>query len=134
MSEPQTSTAEILVHLVRPGVEAQDFHLAEGSTVTDLLRASGIATANQGILIDGVPIEEAVRLVEGAVVTIGSSTGQMRVDKPWHQRISAFQNEELWREYREILENQRRESRSEDQAGINFPISRGCHGFGTPTP
>ncbi len=112
MSEPQTSTAEILVHLVRRATEVQDFHLAEGSTVADLLRASGIAT-DPGILIDGVPIEESIRLVEGSVVTIGPAAKNDN-DGQWGPPITAFQDEELWREYREILEANRRRSYPEE--------------------
>jgi sulfur carrier protein ThiS len=112
MIKPETTTAEILVHLVRPGSESQDFQLAEGATVADLLRASGVTTG-QSILIDGVPIEEAVTLVEGAVVTIASTA--VRTDKPWLTPIPAFQDEELYREYRECLEAHRREAVSEEE-------------------
>jgi sulfur carrier protein ThiS len=110
MSKPPTSTAEILVHLVRAGTETQEIHLAEGSTVADLLKVSGASTTNQAILINGVPIEEAVPLIDGAIVTISPSNGQTFGDAFWGRPITAFQDEALWREYREILEAQRRDS------------------------
>ena len=75
MSEPKTSTAEILIHLVRPGVGSRDYHLFEGATLTDLLRLSGTSTTNQAAFVDGVAPEEALRLHNGAVVTIVPRTG-----------------------------------------------------------
>jgi hypothetical protein len=69
MSE-KISTAEILVHLVGPGVAPRDYHLPEGATLADLLRCSGSLTASLGVLVDGVTPEEAMALRDGAVVTI----------------------------------------------------------------
>jgi hypothetical protein len=37
----KTSTADIPVHPVRPGVAARDYHLTEGATLADLRRRSG---------------------------------------------------------------------------------------------
>jgi hypothetical protein len=42
MSELETSTAEILVHLVRPSGAKQEYHLTAGATVGDLVRVSEI--------------------------------------------------------------------------------------------
>jgi hypothetical protein len=53
MSE-KTSTAEIQVHLVRPGIAARDYHLPEGATIADLLRRSGAPAVDQAVLVDGV--------------------------------------------------------------------------------
>ncbi len=115
MSEPQTSTAEILVHLVRPGTESQEVHLAEGSTVADLLRASGVSTTNQAILIDGVPIEEAMTLVDGVVITIEPESESSTSTAFWGKPITAFQDEQLCREYWEALEANRLKEVFEEQ-------------------
>jgi hypothetical protein len=112
MSKPETTTAEILVHLVRPGLGSQDIPLSEGATVADLLRASGVSTS-QSILVDGVPIEEAVPLIDGAIVTIAPVAPVIGQNGYWGPPITAFQDEELCREYFEILEAQRREPVSE---------------------
>jgi sulfur carrier protein ThiS len=113
MSEPQTSTAEILVHVVRSGVATQEIHLPEGSTVADLLKASGITTTSS-IAIDGVPIEEAVQLVEGAVITIAPPAQEIGKDGFWGPPITAFQNDQLCREYWEALEAGRLDRVSEE--------------------
>src|ERR1022692_1375604 len=52
MSELKTSTEEILVHLVRPGVGERDYHLSAGATLADLLRLSETSTTNQAVFID----------------------------------------------------------------------------------
>ena len=46
MSVLKTSTEEILVHLVSPGVGARDYHLDAAATLADLLRLSGASIAN----------------------------------------------------------------------------------------
>ena len=68
MSEPKITTAEILVHLVRPGVGAGDYRLSEGATLADLLRHSEASTGNQSVFVDGVSSKESLPLHNGAVV------------------------------------------------------------------
>jgi len=70
MSQARTSTEEILIHVVRPGVHMRDCHLAEGATLADLFPLSGVSTTEQIVFIDGVPLEEALPLRDRAVVTI----------------------------------------------------------------
>jgi hypothetical protein len=113
MSE-KISTTGILVHLVRPGVAARDYHLPEGATLADLLRCSESLTAGQGVLVDGVTPEEAMLLRDGAVVTIVPESGRADGAEPWRATIPAFQNEELYREYAEALQA-RREAENPDE-------------------
>src|SRR3954447_25042859 len=113
MSE-KTSTAEIQVHLVRPGVAAWDYQLPEGATLADLLRRTGSPAADQAVLVDGVTPEEALALRDGAVVTIIPRPGHAAGDEPWRATIPSFRDEVLSREYAEALEARRR---SEDPEG-----------------
>jgi sulfur carrier protein ThiS len=107
MSE-KTSTAEIQVHVVRPGVAARDYHLPEGATLADLLCRSGAPAAGQAVLVDGVTPEEALALRDGAVVTIVPQPGHAAGAEPWRATIPAFRDEDLFREYTEALEARRR--------------------------
>src|SRR5262245_31414880 len=107
MSESRTSTEEILVHFVRPGVGTRDYHLGEGATLADLLRLSGVSMASQALLIDGVPLEEALPLRDGAVVTIVPQPGHAADDQPWRAAVPALQDEEVAREYTEVIRARR---------------------------
>jgi len=113
MNEPKTSTEEILVHLVRPGFGTRDYHLSEGATLADLLRLSG-TTANQAVLVDGLPPEEGLALREGLVVTIVSRPKNVTGDDPWHAAVPAFRDEALFQEYSEALRSRRQEADPEE--------------------
>ena len=78
MNEPKTSTAEILVHLVRPGVGAGAYHLSEGATLADLLRLSGASTTDRDVFLGDVLLTEGVPLHNGAVVAIVARPGNSR--------------------------------------------------------
>jgi hypothetical protein len=96
MSESKTSTTEILVHLVRSGVGARDYHLPEGATLADLLRLSGASTMNQTVLVAGVPRDEGLVLREGVVVTVVPRLGNDAGDEPWRAAVPAFRDEQLF--------------------------------------
>jgi hypothetical protein len=109
MSELKTSTEQILVHLVRPRVGAQDFHLFAGATLADLLRLSETSTTNQAVFVDGVSPEEMLTLHAGVVVTIAPRLRNSAGDEPWRATIPAFQDEALFREYSDTLKARRDE-------------------------
>ncbi len=110
MRDPETSTSEILVHLVRPGVVARDDHLSEGATLADLPRLSGVSTTDQAILVEGVPPEAALPLLDGVVVTVvPRPRNAVGDDEPWRAAVPAFRDEALFHEYQEVLEAPRRE-------------------------
>ncbi len=110
MKEPSTSTADILVQVVQPGVGPSNYHLAEGSTLGDLLRLCGHPLTDEAVLIDGLPPAESVVLHDGAIVTIVHSTrGHEPGNEPWRARIPAFQDDALFREYMEILKTRRQQ-------------------------
>jgi hypothetical protein len=90
VSELKTSTEEILVQLVRPGVGARDYRLSLGATLADLLRVSGASVANQAVLVDCVRPEEAVSLHSGMVVTIVPRPKYADDDEPWRATVPAF--------------------------------------------
>ena len=114
MSEPKTSTQEILVHLVRPGFGARDYHLPEGATLADLLRLSGTSTTNQAVFVAGVPPEEGLVLREGVVVTVVPQLGNGAGDEPWRAAVPAFQDEQLFQEYSEAVKARRHEVEPEE--------------------
>ena len=116
MSETRTSTEEILVHFLRPGIVSRDYHLADGTTLADLLRLAAISTANQAIFVDGVPPEEAVPLRDGAVVTIVPRPRNSAGEEPWHASVPAFRDEDIAREYSEAMKARRDADPGEDPA------------------
>ncbi len=109
MSEPQTATAEIMVHLVRPDDGTRSYQLPEGGTLADLLRRAEIATTDEAIFVDGLPIAEAWPLHDGAVVTILPRPRNRAGEEPWHAALPAFRDEDLYREYVEVLKTRRAE-------------------------
>jgi hypothetical protein len=89
----KTSTAEIRVHLIRPGVAARNCQLPEGATLADLLRLSGALAADQAVLVDGLTPEESLTLRDGAVVTIVPRPRAATGNEPWRAIIPAFQDD-----------------------------------------
>lgn len=63
-------TDNVGVVLLRPGVGRQDYALAPGSTVADLLRAAHASLENQAIFIDGRSLAESLRLQPGMVISV----------------------------------------------------------------
>jgi hypothetical protein len=114
MNEARTSTEEILVHFVRPGVGTRDYQLAGGATLADLFRLSGVSTSNQAIFIDGVPPEEALPLRDGAVVTIVPRPRNAADEEPWRASVPSFRDEDIAREYSEAMRARRETDPSED--------------------
>jgi sulfur carrier protein ThiS len=117
MGDLKSSTEEILVHLIRPGVGVQDYHLAEGATLADLLRRAGTSTADQVVLVDGIPPEESLPLSIGSVVTLVPRPANIAGGEPWRASIPAFRDEALFREYCDALKARRDEDDSEEGQG-----------------
>jgi hypothetical protein len=63
--------------------------------------------ANQAVLIDGFPPEEAVPLRDGVVVTIVPQPRNVAGDEPWRAAVPAFHDEAISREYSEALKARR---------------------------
>jgi hypothetical protein len=116
VSELKTSTEEILVHLVRPGVGARDYRLSVGATVADLLRVSGASVANQAVFVDGVRPEEAVSLHSGMVVTIVPRPKYADDDEPWRATVPAFVDAALSQEYSDALKARRDQADPDEES------------------
>jgi hypothetical protein len=117
MGELKSSIEEILVHLVRPGVGVQDYHLTEGATLADLFCQAGTSTTDQVVLVDGIPPEEGLPLSMGVVVTIVPRPGNATGDEPWRAAIPAFRDEALFQEYSDALKARRDEIDPEEGQG-----------------
>jgi sulfur carrier protein ThiS len=102
MSDPKTSTERILVHLLRPGVGAEDYQLSKGATLADLLGRSGATTKNQAVFLDGVLAEESAPLQNGSIVTIAPRPRNARFlyetykPRPAKQAVPGFID---WRDF-----------------------------------
>jgi hypothetical protein len=116
MSELKTSTEEILVHLVCPGVGARDYHLAVGATLADLLRLSETSMVSQAVFIDGVALEEAVPLHSGAMVTIVPRSSNAAGSEPWRATIPAFCDDALFQEYSDAVKARRDDVNVDEEA------------------
>ena len=102
-SNPETSTG-IVVRLARPGASSpRNSTCPKGATLADLLRASGTLTADQSVLIGGVPLEEAVALTDGVVVAVMPRPAVESEKEPCAVPIVAFDDEATWAEYIEIM-------------------------------
>ena len=98
----------IVVRLARPGAKPEEFHLPEGATLADLLRASGTLTADQSVLVGGVPLEDALTLTDGVVVTVMPSP-PIDGKTPWqYSSAPLFGDDAEFREFMEIMKEQRR--------------------------
>jgi hypothetical protein len=117
MNEVKTSTDEILVHFIRPGLGPRDYHLAEGAKLADLLRLAGVSTADQAVFIDGVPPEEASPLREGVVVTVVPRSSDDAAQTPWHASVPALRDADIAREYSDAMKTRREADMGEDPPG-----------------
>ena len=128
MSELKTSTEEIVVHLVRPGIGEQDYHLSVGATLADLLRPCrdspwrSTTVKTEAVFVDGVPHrrKSSWRLRhEGGkgvlVVTIVPPTRRSDAHRAAMSRgaarhhVPAFRDEVLFQEYSDTLKALREE-------------------------
>ncbi len=118
MSELNISTAEIMVHLERPGVGTREYCLPAGATLADLLRLSETSVTNQAVFVDGAAPEEVLPLRDGAVVTIVPPSRNATGDEPWRGTIPAFRDEALFQEYSDVLKARRVEVNPDDEGQV----------------
>src|SRR5262245_41148699 len=95
-----TSTAERCteITLVRPDGGSQTLTLPEGATLGDGLRAAGAATRIPHVLIDGRPIEEAITLKSGMMITILHEPPQAPSSGSWRDSVGTVQDTPAFRE------------------------------------
>jgi hypothetical protein len=87
------------VTLLRPDGDSQTVALPEGATLADLLREAGAADRNPGILIDGRPLEEAMILRPGMIVTIVPEPPQAPPKKDWRRTVGMFADDPTFDEF-----------------------------------
>lgn len=92
MGAKTTEAAKGGVILIRLGVGREEYALPEGATLADLLRAAGVARDGHEVLIDGRPLEEAVALRPGMIVTLAPSSG-----KAWWKGVGTMPDDEAFR-------------------------------------
>jgi sulfur carrier protein ThiS len=76
--------------LLHPGLGPRTFTLHEGATLADLLRAAGLAIHGPNIMIDGRPIEEAMVLKSGMVITVLPELPQAPSEGSWRDTVGMF--------------------------------------------
>jgi len=114
-----TSTVERCteVTLLRPEEGPQTFSLPEGATLADLLRAAGAAVGSPNMLIDGRPIEEAMVLKPGMMVTVVPEPPRAPPENDWRSTVGMFQDTPAFRamiaEGRAIREAEREAARNQ---------------------
>lgn len=79
--------AESKVTLLRFGEGVQRFELPPGATLADLLREAGADPSGKHVTIDGRPIEEAVILRPGMIVSLSPHP------EPWRLNVGMFKDD-----------------------------------------
>ena len=78
------------VTLVQEGLGPRTFTMSEGATLGDLLRKAGAGIRSPNVMIDGRPIEEAMILKSGTVVTILPDVPQAPSKRSWLDTVGMF--------------------------------------------
>src|SRR5437762_1840395 len=97
MSTASTTKRCTEVTLLRPESGSQTFTLPEGATLADLLREAGAAIRSPNLLIDGRPIEEAVILKSGMMITILPELPQAPRQRSWRDSVGTVQDTPAFR-------------------------------------
>lgn len=105
---------EVVVTLVRPGVDAQKLRLPEGSTLEDLIDRSGASKARQTITVNGIIPERSLPLRNGAVVIFVSTPGNAAGGEHLPSGVPSLRDDGLFEQYRDILKA-RRKSRAREE-------------------
>ncbi|HZW33314.1 MAG TPA: hypothetical protein VFF52_21530 [Isosphaeraceae bacterium] len=125
MSTASTAERCIEVTLLRSEGDSQTLTLAEGATLADLLREAGAAIHSPKVLIDGRPIEEAMVLKSGMMITIPAQPPQAPPEKDWRSTIGMFADDPTFDEFiaecRAIREADRRATREQLDAEQENP-------------
>ena len=80
------------VVLLRLGEGVQEFDLPPDATLADLLRESGANLAENEVMIDGRPIEEAIVLRPGMIVSL-SPKPEPPAEVPWRKTVGMFRDD-----------------------------------------
>jgi hypothetical protein len=105
---------QVVVTLIRAGVGARRYRLPEGSTLDDLIRRSGAATAGQTLSVDGMAPAGPLPLHHGAVVILAPAPDTAAEDAAPPPAVPSLRDDDLFEQYREILKA-RRASRAREE-------------------
>ena len=108
--------SKILVHLGRPGVGKERYHLDQGATLEDLLRLSKVNVGSRAVYIDRKLADRSTPLRDGAVVWIVPRIENAAAHEPWRSTIPSFEDESLFEEYRGILKARREEPAGDEDS------------------
>jgi hypothetical protein len=87
------AVVESQVTLLHFGEGVQRFDLQPGATLADLLRESGADPAGKQVMIDGRPIEEAVILRPGMIVSLSPMPAPAPDPEPWRSTVGMFKDD-----------------------------------------
>lgn len=108
MGIKQKSEQAVTVTLLRPGVEAKNIDLPEGSTLADLLRQENVGTRSSSIAIDGKELAEHLVLRAGMVITVIPQAKSAASERSWRDFMGDFHNDPVFEEIMQAIEEERR--------------------------
>ena len=85
--------AESQVTLLRFGEGVQRFDLPPNATLADLLRAAGAGTSGKQVMIDGRPVEEAIILRPGMIVSLSFNPPPAPDPERWRSTVGMFKDD-----------------------------------------
>ena len=85
--------AESQVTLLRFGEGVQRFDLPPGATLADLLREAGADASGKQVMIDGRPVEEAVILRPGMIVSLSQRPAPGPSQERWRSTVGMFKDD-----------------------------------------
>jgi sulfur carrier protein ThiS len=98
MGTALTAKECIQFKLLRPDFGQQTFRVAEGATLADLLRAAGTEINSPNILIDGSPVDDALKLKSGMIVTIVRRAARAPRSGSWRNSVGTVHDTPAFRE------------------------------------
>lgn len=101
--------AEGKITLLRIGEGVQQFDLSPGATLADLLREAGADLDGREVMIDGRPIEEAIALRPGMIVSLSRRAESPPDPQLWRSTVGMFKDDPGFAEFIEDV-RARRES------------------------
>jgi hypothetical protein len=108
------------ITLIRDGVGREEYTLAKGATLADLLRAAQVAETPHVTTINGRSIEEFLVLQPGMVVTFTPVIRGPVTKHSWRETVGMFKDDPLFHEMveagRAIREADREAARKEAEA------------------
>ena len=96
------------ITLLRPGVGAETFDLAEGCTLADLLRQANVEPRHSSVMIDGKELAEHLVLRDGMVITVAPGPRTRRARDRGAISMGDFHNDSAFEEVMRLVEEERK--------------------------